>query len=264
MASVKQARVIQLEKWQDDVCRIVCEIIGPEVLGFKGGQYIIVNSGKTLPNGKLGKRAYSILSSDTEQQRFELAIKKIPQGVGSGFMHELKVSDVFEFSGPWGKYQAAQGNQEQRVLCIATDTGITAALGLLRAQALKSFLGGSKLIWVISSLDYFIPVPFVQSWLPQSLSFQWVFSVPVVGDESRMVSIEEKTAQIMGDQIFTKIYLSGDGRVLRKLKDGFLMSGDYREDQIVVEPFFHHESLKSVTVYPVEGKKAPLYGVYKE
>ena len=248
MAGVQQARVIQSEKWQEDVCHVLCRMIEPQKLGFKGGQYIIVNSGKILPSGKLGKRAYSILSSDSEQHYFELAIKKIPPGVGSGFMHELKVSDVFEFSGPWGKYQAAEGNQEQRVLCIATDTGITAALGLLRAQALKPFLGGSKLIWVVSSLDYFIPVPLVQSWLPQSLSFQWVFPVPVVGDESRMASIEEKTAQILGDQIFTKIYLSGDGRVLRKFKDGFLMSGDYQEDQIVVESFFHHESLKSVAV----------------
>jgi len=309
MASIKQARVIQWEKWQEDVCHVLCEMIEPKELGFKGGQYIIVNSGEILPNGKLGKRAYSILSLDSEQHYFELAVKRISQGVGSGFMHELKVGDVFEFSGPWGKYQIAPGNQEQRVLCIATDTGITAALGLSRGEALKPFLEESKLIWIVSSLDYFIPVPRVQSWLPQSLFFQWVLPVPVVGDESRMESsaaatkfpgissgtsargasppsasrplvgtehppivgeqvpphplsalaeyktkesckgtIEEKTAQILGDQIFTKIYLSGDGQVLRKLKDGFLMSGDYQEDQIVVESFFHHESLKSLAV----------------
>ena len=33
----------------------------PEPLGFVGGQYLIVDSGLTLPSGKAAKRAYSLL-----------------------------------------------------------------------------------------------------------------------------------------------------------------------------------------------------------
>src|SRR5437016_2860919 len=62
-------------------------VVGDEPLGFRGGQYIIVDSGLVLPSGKAAKRAYSILSADAEQTRFQLAVKRIPGGLASGFLH---------------------------------------------------------------------------------------------------------------------------------------------------------------------------------
>ncbi|HEX4456456.1 MAG TPA: oxidoreductase, partial [Polyangia bacterium] len=41
------------------------ELEPAESLDFVGGQYIIVNSGITLPDGKVAKRAYSFVSADT-------------------------------------------------------------------------------------------------------------------------------------------------------------------------------------------------------
>jgi ferredoxin-NADP reductase len=42
-------------------------LLSDEPLGFVGGQYVIVDTGVVLPNGKAAKRAYSILSSDDQQ-----------------------------------------------------------------------------------------------------------------------------------------------------------------------------------------------------
>lgn len=247
MAVALKARVIKTEKWHDDTIHVSCEMLEPHELGFKGGQYIIVNSGKLLPNGKLGKRAYSIPTSDREQYRFELVVKKILEGVGSNFIHDLKVGDTFEFSGPWGKYQIAEGTQE-RILCIATDTGITAALGLLRGKAAISFLSESKLIWFLSSPHYFIPIDKVRSWLPSTLSLQIVSSTPTIDGQSRGFFIEEEISKILQEKVFTKIYLSGDGLALRHLKSKFLESENYQPEQIIMESFFHHESLKTAAV----------------
>ena len=236
MAETKRARVVKIQQWQADVCHLTCAMAEPSSLGFKGGQYIIINSGKLLANGKLGKRAYSILSMDNQQDHFELAIKKIVNGIGSNFMHDLKVGDTFEFSGPWGQYHSGHLVQEERVLCIATDTGVTAALGLFRSQVLKPFLGMSKLLWFVSSKNYFIPTDLVPA---------DTILCPMVKDESRIPFILEQVQHFVGQKVFTKIYLSGDGIVLRTLKEQLLATGQYVQEQVFVESFFHHESLKT-------------------
>ncbi len=247
MATVLKARVAKATKINADTVYLNCEMVEPLALGFKGGQYIIINSGRLLPNGKLGKRAYSILSSDKEQERFELVVKEIPSGVGSGFVHELKENDVFEFSGPWGKYQIPENSSAERILCIATDTGITAALGLLKGKAAEPWLDGSKLVWFVSASDYFLPPQEVRSRLPQAVSAEIISSTPEIKDPQRLTFVEEKISGTVSKGMWTKIYLSGDGLIIRHLKVRFLEVG-YQPEQIFTESFFHHESLKTATV----------------
>ena len=242
-----KARVNKTEKYNEDTVCLNCEMIEPHELGFKGGQYIIINSGKILPNGKMGKRAYSITTPDAQQRQFDLVVKKVPHGVGSNFVHDLKSGDTFEFSGPWGKYQIVEETPGP-ILCIATDTGITAALGLLRGQSAGPLLKESKLIWFLSSPNYFIPQDQVLSWLPSGLSFHMVSPSPAIDDPSRSSFIEGGTAEILQEKVFTKIYLSGDGLVVRHLKSQFIGSGKYQPEQIIMESFFHHESLKTAAV----------------
>ena len=245
MAAILKARVIKKEKFGEDTILLSCEMVEPAELGFKGGQYIIVNSQRLLANGKLGKRAYSIPSCDYEQKVFDLIIKKISDGIGSDFMHELKVDDIFEFSGPWGKYQLQAGDPNQKLLCISTDTGITAALGLVRGKTAYA-INESKLVWFLSSENYFVPIERIESWIPPGLTFQVISSVPSIDNPARVPFIEKKLSEILENKSFSKICLSGDGAVLRELKKYFLGQG-FKEDQFLMESFFHHEKLKTST-----------------
>jgi ferredoxin-NADP reductase len=118
-------------------------------LGFVGGQYIIVNTGVPLPGGKVAKRAYSILSSDAEQERFQIAVRQIGPGPGSNFMHELPVGSELPFSGPWGKYLVGPSEAAGKTLVFATDTGLTAALGLIRGTHFRPLLPGTHVVWFV-------------------------------------------------------------------------------------------------------------------
>src|SRR5262245_51863256 len=100
MAAVKTARVTRVADVGAD-SRLV-QLRMDEPLGFAGGQFIIVDSGLTLPSGKAAKRAYSPISDDREQLLFELVVKRIEDGPASGYMHALQVGDELRFSGPWG------------------------------------------------------------------------------------------------------------------------------------------------------------------
>ena len=156
MAVQKTAKLVDKLSFDNDTSLL--QFVAEEPLGFRGGQYLIVSSGLTGNNGQVVKRAYSILSSDKEQQRFTLAVRRIREfgeGAGSRYMTELEVGDELRFSGPWGKL-APEGTPDlgERWV-IASDTGITAALGLLNSRSMD-LPGKSRLLWLTSSPNYFL------------------------------------------------------------------------------------------------------------
>lgn len=244
MAVPKRARLIHTEKWNGETCHIRCEMVDPDELGFTGGQYVIVDSGVQLPNGKKGKRAYSIASADTDQQHFDLAVRRIPGGVGSRFIHESALGQILEFSGPWGKYLPPTEEEQGKTLVVATDTGVTAALGLIRGRKFAAFLPETTFIWFLESDSYFIPLDFVREWIPQELREWTPIQAPVVGDSSRILFCRNKIEEIVERRRYDRIYLSGDGQVLSELKR-FFMDRGYGEEQILVETFFNHAELKA-------------------
>lgn len=148
--------------------------------GFVGGKYVIINSGKVLPDGKICKRAYSILSSDSDQTGFEIAVRRI--GMGSNFLHELPINSELYFSGPWGKFVAVDGEEEKSTWILATDTGITAALGLIQAEGFKPKLARTELCWWLEPGGYFLPESYVRGKIPPACGSFRVEYAPSIGD----------------------------------------------------------------------------------
>lgn len=135
MAIPRQAQVAALTALGPDTR--LADLVSDEPLGFTGGQYIIVDSGLVQPSGKAVKRAYSMLTPETEQRRFQIAVKHLPGGPGSGFILALEAGATLRFSGPWGRFFPPNGVTGP-TLVLATDTGITAALGLAQGGPAES------------------------------------------------------------------------------------------------------------------------------
>jgi ferredoxin-NADP reductase len=227
-----------------------------EDLGFTGGQYVIVNTGIPIADGKTAKRAYSILSSDAEQRRFEIAVRQIGEGPGSCYMHELAVGSEIVFSGPWGKYlppdssasvsPAAVERAAQPTAVIATDTGITAAMGLLSSTKFTPYRERTALTWICESDNYFLPESFVRDRISQ---FRGTFDVIHVSTEAnrRENWLQANKNAMVGrirEQKPQTLFLSGDGLILAELRDAVLEKTP--EVEIRTESFFHHEELKSL------------------
>src|SRR5438105_4520022 len=154
MAVPRFARLIAATELGPGTRLLELAMADDEPLGFIGGQYVIVDSGLVLPNGKAAKRAYSILSADSEQTRFQVAVKRIEGGLGSGFLHEAQVGTAITFSGPWGKMFPAAG-ATGATLVLATDTGVSAALGLLQSARFAPLLAATTFLWLRAAPDYF-------------------------------------------------------------------------------------------------------------
>ena len=228
MAQERKAALVLAENI--GACTRLMEFAIEEPLGFSGGQYIIVHTGAPEIAGKAVKRAYSILSSDREQARIQIAVRRM--GAGSDALHALPVGGAMSFSGPWGKYRC--GGAEGQALAIATDTGITAAMGLAQSA---SFVGGD-FVWMVESADYFLPEEFVR----ERIGGLSILRIPAAGSPERIGWFEDWNKGYVGRP--DSVFLSGDGLLLYPFRDTLVESGVDAE-RIRIETFFNHRKAAS-------------------
>lgn len=222
MAVAKTARVVGTERMGPDT--LLLDLCATEPLGFVGGQYLILDSRIVLPSGKAVKRAYSLLTSDAEQVRFQLAVKRIPDGLGSAFVHELAAGTDISFSGPWGKFFPREGALG-RTLILATDTGITAALGFLHATRFAPVLPQALLIWLRASSEYFLPEEFVREHIPAGCGEVRIEAIPAIGHPERVPHARAILRQVLSRGALAQAFIAGDGAVNQVLLDDLVAVG---------------------------------------
>jgi ferredoxin-NADP reductase len=215
----------------------VLELCVTEPLGFIGGQYIIVDSGLVLPSGKAAKRAYSILSSDADQRRFQIAVKRIPGGPVSGFLHAVEPGAAIAFSGPWGKLFPREDATGATVV-VATDTGISAALGLVQAARFRALLPDTALVWFQVAGDDFLPAQAVRAQIPASCGEVQFAALPPIGHPERVPHARAVLAELLARRPVAQAFSSGDGAVNYALLDDLLAAG-IAASRDSVESFFN-------------------------
>jgi ferredoxin-NADP reductase len=221
-----------------------------EPLGFTGGQFIIVDSGLTLPSGKAAKRAYSPITGDREQLSFELVVKLIPDGPASGFMHALQLGDEVRFSGPWGKMVPTFGcdsgtapalrggaSFDGATLVLASDTGITAALGLVRGERFARLLPRATLIWLRGSSSDFLDDRFVQERVPAGCSLR-IEALPPPSHPERVPHVRALVQRHWREHGIARAFCAGDGAINYALIDD-LNAGGVAMTPHQVESFFN-------------------------
>ena len=235
MAVAKTARVMGTERLGPDT--LLLDLCATEPVGFIGGQYLILDSRIVLPNGKAVKRAYSFLTGDAEQRRFQLAVKRIPDGLGSAFVHGLDAGTDISFSGPWGKFVPREGVSGS-TLILATDTGITAALGFLRATRFASLLPQARLMWLRDSAEYFLPDAFVRTQIPAACGEVRIEAIPAVGHQDRIPHVRAILHEVLSRGDLAQAFIAGDGAVNQVLFDDLLAVG-VAVSKEQVESFFN-------------------------
>jgi ferredoxin-NADP reductase len=240
MAAARTAHICRTTAAGSAACVLDLTLPREEPLGFVGGQYVIVDTGVDLPNGKRAKRAYSIASSDREQQRFRLVVKRLDGGPGSNAMHAMGAGSALSFSGPWGKY-VADASVDEGTLVIATDTGITAAIGLLSGRAFVGSRENVRLVWYTRGADDFVGEAFVRDALDMFADRMRVEPALPVGHPERA---GHAVAAALRDLAPRAAFLSGDGAVAHPLRDALVERG-VPSELIRIESFFNNPARKA-------------------
>lgn len=103
-----------------------------EKFKYLPGQYLTI---KLQIQGDEIRRSYSICSSDLLNEKLTVAVKKVKQGKGSGFINDLlKVGDTLEVMTPMGNFHSplARTNKKTYVL-FAGGSGITPMMSILKS-----------------------------------------------------------------------------------------------------------------------------------
>ncbi|WNG28091.1 FAD-dependent oxidoreductase [Cystobacter fuscus] len=214
-----------------------------EELGFTGGQYLIFNTGVPRADGKAHKRAYSLVSSDADQRTFRICVYRLAEGPGSAMLHEAPVGTELPFSGPWGSF-LPDDSTPRNTLVVATDSGITAALGLVHGRAFAPQRERTRLLWFSESPTVFLSAEKTREEV-EALGCRFQHQdCPPPGHSERIAHIQALALEAARAHAPERVYLVGDGAVLSPLRQALVESGLAME-AIRMESFFNNPSKKA-------------------
>jgi len=122
-------RIIARKQISPDTFIVTFSLIDGQI-SFTPGQYIIVK----IPQGdKTVNRIYSLASSNTYTDTFELFIKHIPGGVGSTFLVSSPLQTVVSCLGPAGLFQMK--NSQVPKVFMTTGTGFAPVRSFILSQS---------------------------------------------------------------------------------------------------------------------------------
>ena len=209
--------------------------------GFRdiGGKYVIVHTG-LVQDGKAVKRAYSLMRGAAGEGRAELAVKRI--GLGAGALHDAAPAATFTFSGPWGKLVPETGLAD-RTLLVATDTGITSALGVVEQAARRPSARELVVLWLLPLDDAFLGRDTVRARVEGAGARLFCAELPAVGDERRLQAALPHVTALAAESGATHVIATGDGSIVHPLKT--LLPGQVGSvTDVRCECFFHNPEKK--------------------
>ena len=115
------------------------DLIEPKEIFFKPGQYVMLK----VPSAKGPvSRLYSISSSNTTKNSFELIIGIISGGLASNYLFSLKENTEVTFQGPAGMFGLKENNRDK--IFLITGTGIAPVRAMLNSELR---IQNSELFW---------------------------------------------------------------------------------------------------------------------
>ena len=216
---------------------------------FAGGQWLLCNSGVPLPDGKPAKRAYTILSPDSERATFQIAVRKIAGGPASNYLHTVATGDRLEFGGPYGKNYILPADDARLsdgagpIFIVATETGITAPMGMLASERFAPVRDRVRLVWLLPDESDFLPPERVRAMLPENV--RAALRVEYIAPPGEVVR-QEEARRVLDDLMREHgtpglAFLSGDGHVVKALKATLTVNG-VSEEYIRAEQYFNNKS----------------------
>lgn len=241
-ANPKQLRVVDAESITASTRVLSLECIEGGAFDVVGGKYIIVHTG-LMVGEKAVKRAYSLMPVAGQPGRAKIAVKRLP-GLGSQAIHALPLGATLAFSGPWGKLVPDAG-LAQRTLLVATDTGITSALGVVEQQAMLGQPRALSVMWLREASETFLDVASVRRRIEQA-GADWVQHeiAPIAG---RMRAVEAWALIEAQARRFeaSHVIATGDGAIVHPLRESLPLRVPLVTD-VRIECFFNNPEKKSV------------------
>ncbi len=188
------------------------------------------------------KRAYSLTptgldgADGAEATHCRLIVKKL-DGPGSAALHAAPIGAEYSFSGPWGKLVSEQ-EAEERTLFVATDTGITSALGV----APRTDAGTLTVLWLRAHGERFFDLSRARAAVTASGARFIDAEIPPIG-AARAEAAWAHVDACVAEHAPRILLAAGDGDIVFPLKSRPFPPSTVRD--VRIECFFHNPERKS-------------------
>jgi ferredoxin-NADP reductase len=228
--SEKRARIARVVELAPGVRLVTCAAVEPAALDFKAGQFISVRCGE---GGDL-RRSYTLVSSPARKAEFELLVKDVEGGVGTGFFASLAVGAELHFTGPMGFFvpDAAHAGD---VVHVVTGVGIAASLPIVEETLARDEPGRVTLLWGVPA-DH--PVYWrdrLDALRGPRFAWELVVAADWLAVHAELTARTVALAPALQAPIF---YTVGNGDCIRRLRDALVALGVDRRKQIRNEIFY--------------------------
>lgn len=100
-----KARIKEVIDYTYDIKGVTFELLEPDTIEFKAGQYMQLESPKYEKSKQPVSRAYSISSIPDMKNAVQLIIRRVPDGICTTWVHDfMKVGDIVNLTGPFGDF----------------------------------------------------------------------------------------------------------------------------------------------------------------
>lgn len=125
-AQIYKSKVVGLEDLTYDIKRVRFELIEPNHIDFKPGQFVQIK----VPGIEV-VRAYSIASDSEDKNHLELMIRQVTKGAATTFVHKaLMIGDKIDIDGPFGDFYLREDSKKD-IICIAGGSGMAPIKSIL-------------------------------------------------------------------------------------------------------------------------------------
>lgn len=183
-------------------------------------------------------RAYSIASSSSRLPEFELCVKVVPGGKGSGYIDNMKQGESIEFMGPFGHF--GQKSPQKKTLMIATGTGIAPMKAICDELSEQQFQNTAQLIFGVSTPEYASYHSEFSQLSEQFPPFDYQLFVSrppegFVGNIGRVTSwVQEQSPKFFEN---TEVLICGNPAMVKEVKKMLLEEKKVDKEDIIVEAF---------------------------
>jgi len=118
-----RGRVTRMVDLTHDIKQVTVELLEPNTIAFKAGQYIQIETPEYALTDEPVYRAYSISSAPSDTRHIEMEIRLVPDGICTTYVHRyLKEGDPLTLNGPYGEFHLSDTDKE--IIGIAGGSGM--------------------------------------------------------------------------------------------------------------------------------------------
>jgi Na+-transporting NADH:ubiquinone oxidoreductase subunit F len=234
------SKVVEVIDYTYDIKGVTFSLLDGETIDFKAGQYVQI---ETQPYERVKEkvmRAYSISSKPELNDRIQLIIRLVPEGICTTWVHKhLKVGDKVNFTGPYGDFYLRDTAAD--ILFVAGGSG---------KAPIKSILEHLKDVGTTRKMTYFFGARTTKDlYLNEEMQaleehFTDFRYVPVLSHASEEENWQGKTGFVMPffkeairDPQKTEAYLCGSPGMIAAVTKSLINDYGIAEEKIYYDSF---------------------------